>query len=490
MRGSTLAAWAIALGTMAILLPPSVAPLRGTTITMTVWGQPFEDRLFKDRYARGFEALHPEVEVDYQRHADLEAKYNAWHAHGQGPEIMRMRVTMYHQYVARGMLLPLDGFLADTSRGLTAKELAAFPPQLLDALRVDGHLYALPEDTAQYGLYFNKSIFDAYNAEHPDAPLAYPTADWTWDDLRSAAKRLTRRDAATGAVTLSGFDVIIWEWPFLHLFLQAGGSCWSEDGLTATIDSPAGREALAFLATLMADGSWKPYFSLMGGLGPNDRFQNGQVAMYLDGSWMAPAFELNAPQLDFGVVAPPYHPPRTPGQHTIGGAVLWGISRHARHPDEAWTMLRWLVQAPQAAAYWDTLRLAPPANLDVLASPQFRSTAGIPDPGRTGGYFVPPLPAERFADRAAWMVDLLAPDPTTGTSRSLIPVAPYQGQLEEEIREMLREYLQGAAAANADPQACDTLARSLLDRTVSRVHGAIDRDRAASGLPPVPRPSP
>ena len=97
----------LAVFTAATVLPLGTTAERGT-IRFVVWGQPFEDRLFADRYARGFEREHPGIAVDYQRHADPMLKYNAWHARGTGAEVMRLRVTDYHQLVARGMLLPLD----------------------------------------------------------------------------------------------------------------------------------------------------------------------------------------------------------------------------------------------------------------------------------------------------------------------------------------------------------------------------------------------
>lgn len=476
MRGSTVVLLGLVIATGAVLVPPRVAGLGSDVVTMTIWGQPFEDRLFKDVYARGFEKLHPGVTVDYQRHSDVDAKYNVWHAQGTGPEVMRLRITTYHQMVARGMLEPLDEYINDPNSGLTSEELAAFPPQLLETLRVNGHLYAVPEDTAQFGLYYNRAIFDEHNRLHPGDLVSYPSSTWTWADFRCTAKKLTRpADASLGAV--SGFDVVIWEWPFMELFFQAGGELWASDGLTTTVNSPAAVDALMFLAGMVQDGSWRPYFSQLGGLGPPDRFQNGQVAMYLDGSWMVPAFEVNAPKLDFAVAAPA----RGKSDRNMGGSVLWGISSHAKRKDLGWEMVHWLVQEPQAASYWDTLRVAPPAHLGVIRSPSFGSTAGIADPSRPGVYLVPPMPAERFKDRAQWLVDLMTPDPVTGQARSHIPAGLYQARLEEEIREMFKEFLQRAATADV------AFAQGLLERTERNVHAFIDRDRAARNLPPIHR---
>lgn len=114
-------------------------------------------------------------------------------------------------------------------------------------------------------------------------------------------------------------------------------------------------------------------------------------------------------------------------------------------------MIRWLTRAEQAIEYWDTLRVAPPANLRALESDAFRSTRGIlkdpSDPGR--GYEVSPMPRERFQSRAEWIVQTLTPDPLTGEIPAFVPVARFQTELEEEIARMLNEYLNESSTKSA-----------------------------------------
>ncbi len=89
----------------------------------------------------------------------------------------------------------------------------------------------------------------AYNRESFDrAGLAYPTDDWTWDDLVEIAKKLTRRNAE-GRVEQYGFgigvDVEWWE-PFV---MRNGGGYVAPDGSTARgyVDSPATVEVIRLL---------------------------------------------------------------------------------------------------------------------------------------------------------------------------------------------------------------------------------------------------
>jgi multiple sugar transport system substrate-binding protein len=478
----------IAAGTAAVVVPPRLsAPgtgssrARDTRITFTVWGMPFEDKLFRDGYARGYEQANPGVSVDYQRHSDINMKYNAWHARNYGPEVMRVMVTDYHDMVARGMLEPLNAYIASPEHGLSDADMAEFPRTLLDALKIDGKLYALPEDNAVFGLYYNKDIIDAYNAAHPGDRIAYPDATWTWDDLRSAARKLTKRDE-NGRAVVYGLDQTIWQWPFMNFFAQAGGVQWSKDGLTTLINTRepdgsagAGVRALEYLRALAhEDRSWEPYFGRDQGTGPDSRFANGSVALYLDGSWMAPNFENRNPALRFAIAPAP----RGRVNAVVCGSCLWGISAHARNKEAAWPMLRWLVSPPQAIRYWDTLRVAPPANVAVVNSEAFKSTRGIPREGEPGKFEVPPMPRELFADRGAWLLHAFAPDPVTGVPPGFVPTGLYQRALEDEIARMLREYLESPRGPSA---------QDALDRAARNVHQVIDRDRAAAGLPPVAR---
>jgi len=479
MRSSMVVLLGLVIGTVLAVFPPILKPSRHgpagagrTRIVFTVWGMPFEDRLFEDRYARGFERVNPDVRVDYQRHADPNMKYNAWHAAGIGPEVMRVQVTDYHQMVERGMLEPLDDFIGGPG-GLTEDELAVFPPNIISALRVDGALYALPEDNAQFGLYYNKTLIDAYDAAHPDDPIGYPDESWDWNILRDAARKLTQRDAG-GKVTVYGFDMDIWQWPFMHFFAQAGGRQWTDDQLTTLINSPAGVEALEYFRALIAeDGSWSPYFGLSQGTGPDSRFKNGQTAFYMNGSWMVPNIELNAPDLDFAVAPTP----RGKVRAVACGSCLWAISAHATHKDLGWRMIRWLVSDEQAAAYWDALRVAPPANLRVVNSDAFKQTAGIPkESGK--GYEVPPMAASLYPDRAAWLRYAVNPIPGTDLAPGFIPTSLYQRKLEDEIMAMLQVFLRSPATVSA---------QQVLDDAARAVHQHIDRDRASKGLPPVDR---
>jgi hypothetical protein len=133
-------------------------------------------------------------------------------------------------------------------------------------------------------------------------------------------------------------------------------------------------------------------------------------------------------------------------------------------------MIRWMSGREQSLRYWSMLRVAPPARTSLLHSEAFRQTTGLTD--TDGTVWVHPMPAERFADRAAWMLENLTPDAGSGVSPAFVPVGRYQKDLEDAIDAMLRRAV--------SPDRHESL-EDLLSRAAARVHQVIARDRAARG---------
>lgn len=472
MRSHHLILAVLTVVTLACVIPYGGPGRDGTQLEMAVWGMPFEDRLFEDVYARGFETRQP-VRVRYTRYDDnLTDKYFAWHVLDRGADVMRVRITDYDTFVARGMLANLDRFIDDPTLGLTAAEQADYTPAIWNLLDRGGSRYALPADNAQYGLYYNKGIFDRYNTAHPDDRVEYPTSAWTWEDLRAAARKLAITDERGNEIRF-GVDFDLWAWPFMTFFAQAGGTLWNEDGTRTLIDSPEGVEALKLIVELLPRNAALRSLTKVGSAsGPDKLFAGGQTAMLLDGSWRAPDLERVNPDLDFAIAPLPSHRHKA----VVSGSVLWAISAHSRHTEMAWRMIKWMTGREQSLAYWQLLRVAPPARVSVVRSAAFRETPGLVD--ADGRVWVHPMPRERFDDRAAWLLDAITPD-VEGHTPGFVPVAPYQRDLEEAIDAMLKR-----AVA---PSRAETL-RELLQHAATTVHRIIDRDRAARGLPEVVRP--
>lgn len=467
------AAWiilGIMLLTAVVLVPPAALPVGEKQLTMAVWGMPFEDQLFRDGYARGFESLHPGWIVRYQRHTQIVEKYNAWHVQGRGADVMRLGIDYYHAFADKGMLTPLNQFIRDPEVGLSEAEIADYFPEIWEQLVIGGEIYALPSDNAQYGLYYNRAIFDAWNAAHPVEQIGYPTSEWTWNDLARAARLLTVKDAR-GRTTQYGIMFDLWAWPFMAFLHQAGGTLWDEYATTTLIDSPEGVEALEYLVSIIPeDAPIKAIGLAESAASPAQLFKVGSLAMMLDGSWRAPNLELDNPDLDYAVAPLPRHRRRA----VVSGSVLWGVSSHSANPRKSWEMIRWMTSREQSLRYWDNLRVAPPARLSVVRSEAFRSTRGLITPD--GVVRIPPLRREHYANRAAWLEYAVTPRPETGEAPGFVEASRYQLDLQTAI-----------TAALVDAVRDGRPAQQALSNAAAAVHQIIDRDRAAKGLPRIVR---
>lgn len=470
MRTATWITFVIVLLTAIVLVPPAALPVGERQLTMAVWGMPFEDQLFRNGYALGFEELNPGWTVRYQRHSQIVEKYNAWHVQGRGADVMRLGIDYYHAFVDKHMLTPLNQFIRDPEVGLSDAEIADYFPEIWEQLLIGGEIYALPSDNAQYGLYYNRAIFDAWNAAHPDEQIGYPTSEWSWNDLARAARLLTVKDAR-GRTTQYGIMFDLWAWPFMAFLHQAGGTLWDEDATTTLIDSPQGVEALEYLVSIIPeDAPIKAIGLAESAASPAQLFKVGSLAMMLDGSWRAPNLELDNPDLDYAVAPLP----RGRQRAVVSGSVLWGVSAHSANPRQAWEMIRWMTSREQSLRYWDSLRVAPPARLSVVRSDAFRSTAGLITPD--GIVRIPPLRRDQYADRAAWLEYAVAPHPDTGEAPGFVEASRYQLDLQTTITAALVD-----AVRDGKP------AQQALSAAAAAVHQIIDRDRAAKGLPRVVR---
>ena len=116
-----------------------------------------------------------------------------------------------------------------------------FYPAERKAATVNGKVVGIPALVDNLALVYNKKMFD-------QAGLAYPTANWTWEDFGNAAQKLTdpgKKQFGWAYVNDGSEDTV---WRFLALLWQAGGDILTPDGKKAAFDSPAGLKALSLLA--------------------------------------------------------------------------------------------------------------------------------------------------------------------------------------------------------------------------------------------------
>lgn len=249
-------------------------------IVFSGWGDEAEQQIYRDSIAR-FNAVCPGVTVDYQPiPADFQTKLKAAMAGGTAADVFYVDDQLMTAFGPTGQLLALDGFMAEAG---TAR--SDFIPALLDIFTLDGQTYALPKDWGTLGLVYLPEAFAA-------AGIAEPTADWTWDDLKTAAEAI----AATGqyAGFCQGAD-----WArFAPWAFGNGGAYASDDFTTALADSDAVRAAAEYVAEMYFDGTIVTAADVGAGW-CGEAIGKELAGMTYEGGWMVNFMRQNFPDVNW-----------------------------------------------------------------------------------------------------------------------------------------------------------------------------------------------
>jgi multiple sugar transport system substrate-binding protein len=207
-----------------------------------------------------------------------------------------------------------------------------FIPGARSAATFDGKVLGVPALVDNLAIVYNKTLFD-------DAGLDYPSPDWTWDDLRAAAKALTDPAAKQFgfAYPMAADEDSVWHWD--PLLWQNGGSILNEDNTQATFNSPEGVEALQVFTGMAVDDQ-SVYLDIQNSAYTNI-FNSGRIAMLETGPWDLPSF----PDVEYGVeILPGFD-----GDHqTIAGPDMWCVFDNGDGREQAaLKFLQWLTAAEQ-----------------------------------------------------------------------------------------------------------------------------------------------
>lgn len=282
-----------------------------------------------EQLATEFERLHPEADVTVQVTPFTEyfTKLQTAIGGGGGPDVFWLNAPNAALYASNQAVLPLSDRIAKDQ-----VDLSAYPKALVGLYTREGQVYAVPRDFDTIGLWYNEALFQEAGVEVPDE-------DWTWDDVKSAAKELT--DEAKGQ-----YGIAAWltdQQGYYNTIAQAGGSVVAPDG-TSGYDDPKTIEGLRYWTDLIESGV-SPTHQQMTDTEPKQMFQSGKVAMFYGGSWQAVSFKGTPAIADKIDVAPlPAGEKDTSIIHGLGNA----INANTECPQEAWALVKHL-SSEQAA---------------------------------------------------------------------------------------------------------------------------------------------
>lgn len=326
------------------------------TISFMAWGAPEELAVWQ-QIVDDFQAANPNitVNVEVSDWTDYWTKLNTLLAANTPPDVFAMDAPLYLDYQSRSVLLNLQPYI-DKAPGL----LDGFYPITLEAYKLPDGYYGMPRDFQTVVLFYNKDMFDAAN-------VAYPTADWTYDDLRAAAKSLTLDTNNDGTIEQWGFTSDLWD---MELFWSEaiwswGGEVINADHSQTLIGEPIAREAWQFMYDLMFTDMSMPDTNTSGQYG-GDLFQAGIAAMTTIGHWAVPGYA--TVEFKWDVAPMPISP--SGGRATSVNSAGFVLAKDSKNPDAAWEFIKYCLSQTGQTRLTE-LGLAIPVLESVANSPVF-----------------------------------------------------------------------------------------------------------------------
>jgi multiple sugar transport system substrate-binding protein len=297
------------------------------TITWGFWGSP-EEKASHEKVAAEFMKTHPDIKVEiwHQPWDDYFTKLKTLWASGDPktiPDVLFL--SPIPDYAATGVLEDLDPYIQKSNY-----DLKDYWPALLESGKYQDKVYGLPRDIGLEVLYYNKTIFD-------EAKVAYPTDNWTWDDLLDAAKKLTVVEG-NGRVKRYALGMEGGKW---SLWVNQNKASILDDMRNpskCTLTDPKAVEAIKFFSDMMSNNYAMRDAALSQAGGDAAVFQSGQVAMIIQNASRVSAF--NAAKLNYDVAAVPI--PKEGQRSASAGGAAWTMSAKSDNKEAAWEFIRWL----------------------------------------------------------------------------------------------------------------------------------------------------
>ncbi|MFF2088922.1 extracellular solute-binding protein [Paenibacillus sp. NPDC058174] len=229
----------------------------------------------------GFTAKNPNITVDpvYIPFADFKKRLSVGLTASELPDIVIIDNPDHAAYAAMGLFADITEQLKDWP------EKDQFFEGPWKSASYDGKQYGIPLGSNNLALYYNEQMLQ-------DAGVTPPQ---TWDELREAAKKLTK-DGVKG-LGVSAPQNEEGTFQFLPWLLSTG----------ATFDqiSTDGVRAFSLLSDLIKDGSMSKEVINWTQSDVMKQFAAGKLAMMINGPWQIPDIEKTAPDLKYGLALVP-----------------------------------------------------------------------------------------------------------------------------------------------------------------------------------------
>jgi maltose-binding protein MalE len=297
--------------------------------------------LASDLFAKQWTPTHPQIGIELIQHVGnnikAEEQLTVLLAGGTPPDLCDVPMSE-NDLATHGLSQPIDDLVARDKY-----DLSQYNKGFMELAHANGKLYAIPYSTGGNGyvMVYNRNMLAQAGVAEP--PASWDQA-WTWNDFRDNVHKLTKGSGAQ--MTQAGLG----DYGYYVLTIPIP---WKTDWITPdlqtiTADAPEMITAYSdYLDLVLKDGTTaaSPGVKLdsSGSLGV---FGAGQAAISMLGSWqMADLSKLT--KVDWGFMPTPKGALSSPEF----GPVFLALAKGAKHRDEAWQVLQWLVNGGRYAHF-------------------------------------------------------------------------------------------------------------------------------------------
>lgn len=335
-----------------LLLLLSGAAARGgespPKIEISYWTQPWDMRTMSEVFEK-YERDHPNIKIVTGQAAarnlvDDPQRVLCSIVGGDPPDIIYFDRYAVGEWAARGAFCELDEFLkADRESGKPDAILPAnyYVPCWEEAM-YKGKVYGIPVGTDDRALYYNKDMLRKKGLVDEKGE-ARPPKDWK--ELYEYSVKLSEFEEVNGKkrLKLAGFIPNFGNsWLYIYGW-QNHAKFMSDDGTKCLLNAPEVVEALTYMKSIYeALGGAAEVDALQAGFqvgGEQDAFILNKVAMKIDGNWSLPQIASYRQDMNFGIAPAPMKNAAEQPISWLGG-FAWVIPRGAKHPKEAWELIR------------------------------------------------------------------------------------------------------------------------------------------------------
>lgn len=262
-----------------------------------------------------FNEEHDDIEVTLEAYgSDFDTKISAGMGSGDTPDV----VYMWNYPAYANGLEPLDEYIE--------KEGDDFKDNIYSTLwnynSLDGTTYGMPVGFTTHALFYNKDLF-------AEAGIDEPTDDWTWEELKTAAKTIEEKTGQKGFAFQMKPDPYDFE---MYLWSNGTAYCDEEGQMAGSIDSAESQEVFQMFQDMEKDG-----YAIATEKNGTDEFRAGTAAMYIYGSWSIGSLDKDG--MNYGIAKIPSFEGKT--SVSILSSSGLSISKDSKNKEAAWEFVKY-----------------------------------------------------------------------------------------------------------------------------------------------------